>query len=615
MLKKQLYRETLNLILSVIFMIAAWLLSYFIHDDGWYVLLSYGLAFIIGGYYKAKEGIKLTIKNKSLNVEILMILAALGAFISDDYAEGTILIFIFALSGVLESFAMSKSEKALTSLLNLAPRTALLIKDDEEITVPVNKLSIGDVVKVKVGQQIPVDGEIIKGSTSLDQSAITGEFIPVYRSEGDQVYAGSLNIESSIRVLTQVDSNHTVVQQIINLVKTAQENKTEKQTLINKIEKYYVYIVIILSIFMMIFGSLLGLSQAEAIRRGIIVLVVGSPCALVASITPAMLASLSNAAHKRILIKGGKTLESLIDIDTIVFDKTGTITSGIPKVVKTEIIDLYDDKEVIDILYTLAKQSNHPLAQAIVKYYQAKATDKKYKTAEISGHGMEAKIGDDIWRIGKFEAMQHSAIQESYITCTSLGHSTVNIIKNNEIIGFVALIDSIREHVIPVIDDLHQHQIKTYMITGDNAFTGAYIAKESHVDNYFADCLPEDKVKHISNFQEDNHKVIMVGDGINDAPALAQSDIGIAMGAGTDITLETADIIFMDDKLEDLPKIIKLAKRMRSITLQNIIFSISVIIFLMCINLIGKLDIELGVVFHEGSTILVILNSLRLLRK
>jgi len=613
--KKQLILETLHVILSVIFMLVAWIFSRILSSDSIYVLIFYGLAFIIGGYYKAVEGIKDTIENKSLNVEILMIIAAIGAFIVNNYAEGAILIFIFALSGVLESFATARSEKALTSLLTLAPQTALLLVDGETLSIPVKDLNIGDQVVVKVGDQVPIDGIITDGSTSLDQAAITGEFIPVSKYTGDQVYAGSMNIESSIVVKTTVDPKETVVQKIIDLVQNAQNNKTHSQSLIDKIEKYYVYIVILLSILMMLVPVWFGwLDQSEAFRRGIVVLVVGSPCALVASITPAMLSSLSFAAHKRILIKNGKTLEDLYKVDTVLLDKTGTITTGIPKVVKIKLIDEVNEKEIKNILYTLEKDSNHPLAQAISNYLAKDAKDLNIKTNEISGRGMQATINEDIWKVGRFEVEKHKDLIEAYETCTSLGHTTAHIIKNDEMIGFIALMDTIREHAVKSIDQLNKLDITTYLMTGDNLYTAKHIAKDAHVDHYIAECFPEDKANEVMKLQKDNHQVIMVGDGINDAPALAQANVGIAMGAGTDVTLETADIIFMNDNINDLPTLIDLSKRMRSIVLQNIIFSISVIVLLMVSNVFGLIELPIGVIFHEGSTILVILNSLRLLK-
>jgi Cd2+/Zn2+-exporting ATPase len=297
------------------------------------------------------------------------------------------------------------------------------------------------------------------------------------------------------------------------------------------------------------------------------------------------------------------------------FDKTGTITTGIPHVVRIETIESIDKQQAIDILYTLEKQSNHPLAQAVVEHLADSAKLLKLKTNEISGRGMETTIDRDVWKIGRFEAKENEGIHDKYLKCTSLGHSTVNIIKNDEIVGFVALMDSIRPSVVEVIDALHEYHIDTHLVTGDNEYTAQSIAKESHVNKFIANCFPEDKVNQVKKFQDEGHHVIMVGDGINDAPALATADVGIAMGAGTDVTLETADIIFMNNNIENLPKLIKLAKRMRSITLQNVIFAISVIVLLMISNVFGLVELPVGVIFHEGSTILVILNSLRLLKK
>jgi len=592
--------------------------------ESWYVVTLFGLSFVIGGFAKAKEGVHLTIKNKSLNVEILMILAALGAFIVGNYSEGAILILIFSISGVLESYATSKSEKALTSLLKLAPKTALLILNDQESEVLVTNLKVGDQVIVKVGQMVPVDGKIVKGTTSLNQSAITGEFVPVSREQGESVFAGSINIESSIIVETTKDPSQSVVQKIIDFVAKAQQDKTQSQSTIDRIEKTYVYVVILIAILFMLVPPLFNwLSWADAFYRGIIVLVVGSPCALVASITPAMLSALSNAAHHRILIKGGKHLEDLIGLKAVVLDKTGTITTGIPKVVRVETISTLNQEQVLSILYTLEKQSGHPLAKSITDYLGPKYMLDGIKTTEISGRGMEAIIDGDSWKIGRFEAGISDEIQEKLDRCTILGHSMVYIIKDKEIVGFVALMDTIRDNAKTVMTELNAQGIKTVLLTGDNKYTAASIAKEAGIDLFEANCFPEDKVTRVKALQQSVGKVMMVGDGINDAPALAIADVSVAMGTGTDVSLETADIVFMNDKLENLPKVIRLAKRMRKVTIQNVIFSITVITILMLSNIFGAFNIDLfsgfnitiGVVAHETSTILVILNSLRLLLK
>ena len=624
MSKKQLVIESVSVLISIIFITTAMILSGIQGSQPWYVVTLFGLSFAIGGFAKAKEGIHLTIKNKSLNVEILMILAALGAFIVGNYSEGAILILIFSISGVLESYATSKSEKALTSLLKLAPKTALLMIDDQESEVLVANLKVGDQVIVKVGQMVPVDGKIVKGATSLNQAAITGEFVPVSREQGESVFAGSINIESSIIVETTKDPSQSVVQKIIDFVAKAQQDKTQSQSAIDRIEKTYVYVVILIAILFMLVPPLFNwLSWSDAFYRGIIVLVVGSPCALVASITPAMLSALSNAAHHRILIKGGKHLEDLIELKAVVLDKTGTITTGIPKVVRVETISTLKQEKVLSILYTLEKQSGHPLAKSITDHLGPKYILEGVKTTEISGRGMEAIIDGASWKIGRFEARISDEIQEKLDRCTILGHSMVYIIKDKEIVGFVALMDTIRDNAKSVMSELNAQGIKTVLLTGDNKYTAASIAKEAGIDLFEANCFPEDKVTRVKALQQSVGKVMMVGDGINDAPALAIADVSVAMGTGTDVSLETADIVFMNDKLENLPKVIRLAKRMRKVTIQNVVFSITVITILMLSNIFGAFNIDLfsgfnitiGVVAHETSTILVILNSLRLLLK
>lgn len=613
--KKQLIIETISVTLSILFMIVAYILEKNIGAP-LYVIALYAIAFAIGGFAKAKEGILETIENKSLNVEILMILAALGAFVVQNYAEGAILIIIFAITGVLESYATSRSNKDLTSLLKLAPDTAILLKNDLEQTVPVSDLTIGDRVIVKVGQQIPVDGIIVDGATSINQAAITGEYIPVSKGLDEEVFAGSINIESTIIVETKKDPSNSVVQKIINLVEAAQENKTRGQTLIEKIEKYYVYIVILLAIAFMVIPPLFGwLSSSEAFYRGTVVLVVGSPCALVASITPAMLASLSNGARKRILVKSGEHFEHLIGIDTIIVDKTGTLTTGKPKVAHIDIIQSIDKDEALSLLMTLEKQSNHPLAKALVQYLDGDVSTLSIHTKEISGRGMETTYHGSTWRVGRFEATLDPSLEAHYERCQSRGHSIVNLIKDDHIVGYVALMDTLREQAKDAIAQLKTKGIQTILVTGDNENTAKYIADEAHIDQFYANCFPDDKVNILCGLKKEGHKVMMVGDGINDAPALASADVSVAMGAGTDVSLETADIIFMNNRIENLPKLITLSKRMRIITFQNIIFSISVILILLFSNVFGWVQLPEGVIAHEGSTILVILNSLRLLFK
>lgn len=383
--------------------------------EGNLVELLYGFAFLIGGFAKAKEGIIATIENKSLNVEILMILAAIGAFIVGEFFEGAILIFIFAVSGVLESYATQQSEKNLTALLKLAPKTANKLDGDTITEVPIDTIVVGDLVVVRVGEQVPVDGIIIKGITSLDQQAITGESMPRQVFMKDQVYAGSINLEAQIIVETTKDPSASVMQQMVDLVEKAQEEKSPSQTKLDRFEMWYVYVVIGMAIAMMILPPIFGIyDQQTAFYKGIVILVVGSPCALVASISPAMLASLSSAAKMNILIKSGKYLETLNTIDLVIFDKTGTITTGKPKVQNVIAAMDYPLYPLTSIIANMEKQSTHPLAKAIVDHFYI-TSSLDLETNEIPGRGLEATYENKLYQIGRFESQADPYLEKEHL--------------------------------------------------------------------------------------------------------------------------------------------------------------------------------------------------------
>jgi Cd2+/Zn2+-exporting ATPase len=619
MQKKRLIIESIFVLISVILIITGFILENLSINQNT-ISYIFGLSFLIGGYAKAKEGIISTIKNKSLNVEILMIMAALGAFIVGEFKEGAILILIFSISGVLESYTTSKSEKALTDLLKLAPEKAILLKDGIEKDVSISSLDLKDQVVVKVGMQIPVDGIVITGQTSINQSLITGEFMPLYKTIGDEVYAGSINIESQIIVETTKNPKESVVQKIVDFVKDAQEKKTKTQTFIDKFEKYYVYIVILLAIVVMVVPPLIpSLSStwttSYAFNRGIIVLVVGSPCALVASISPVLLSALSNGSRKRILIKGGEPLEETNRIKAVVFDKTGTLTTGIPSVVHIELSDDIELDQTLSIVYSIEKQSKHPLASSIAKHLRNYKLIENVESTEISGRGMEAKIDNDHWKIGKFEFTNSLYLNNEIEKIDISGLSIVYIIKNQVLIGYILLRDTLRDNASHVIKKLKALNIKTILLTGDHEDSAKEISNVLNIDQYYANCLPEDKVKYVNQIKSEIGPVMMIGDGINDAPALTIADVSIAMGSATDVSLETSDVVIMTDNLENVLALFKLSKRVRSVTTQNIIFSTSVILVLLISNLFGVIRLTEGVLAHELSTILVILNSLRLLIK
>lgn len=607
--------------ISGIFIVSGWILHHFHYSS--MSILAYLLAFVIGGYAKAKEGISETIKNKELNVEMLMIFAAIGSAIIGYWAEGAILIFIFAVSGALETYTMNKSNKEISALMKLQPEEAVrILPDGQEQVVPVSSLSVSDIILIKPGERVPVDGKIIKGTTAIDEAAITGESIPLSKGINDEVFAGTVNISGSITVTLTKHADETLFQKIITLIQSAQSEKSPSQAFIEKFEGAYVKIVLTIVVLLMFLPHfLLGWSWNETFYRAMIFLVVASPCALVASIMPATLSAISNGARAGILFKGGVHLENLAHVKAIAFDKTGTLTQGKPVVTDVLVDQHFSEKEIIQITASIESHSNHPLAKAIVQYAKLKYQETFPQPESIqdnSGWGVTALLNNAEWRIGKAafvgekEAMAFQ--QGKYDQLSKEGKTTVFIKKDADVIALIALKDIVREESKEAINRLKENGIYTVMVTGDNEKTAKAIAQESYVEDYIAECLPEKKVTSIKELKERYEIVAMVGDGINDAPALATANVGIAMGEGTDVALETADVVLMKNDLPKIADAIQLSKRMNRIIKQNIIFSISVIMLLIISNFLQIVALPFGVIGHEGSTILVILNSLRLLK-
>ncbi|MGM9988449.1 MAG: heavy metal translocating P-type ATPase [Bacillaceae bacterium] len=582
----------------------------------------YLLAFVIGGYAKAKEGITKTIKEKKLNVEILMILAAIGSTIIGYWTEGAILIFIFSLSGAMETYTMNKSNKEISALLDLQPETATLLVNGQERVVSIKELEVGDTILVKPGERIPTDGTIIKGSTTLDEAAITGESVPVLKTNDDDVFAGTMNIRGAITVRITKPTDQTLFQKIIKLVQEAQSEKSPSQLFIEKFEGTYVKsILFFVALMMFIPHYVFDWSWNETFYRAMILLVVGSPCALVASITPATLSAISNGARHGILFKGGVHLEQLAKLKAVAFDKTGTLTKGKPEVTDMLVREGYSIEEVLLLTASIESRSTHPLAEAIVRY--AKETyhltlEEPHALEDIAGSGVKATLYDKEYKIGKMEFVGKEQAQQfqngAALAFENEGKTTIYIGDDEGILGVVALKDTLRPESIEAIGRLNDAGIQTIMITGDSPQTAKAIAAECGLSTYYARCLPAEKVERVKQLKEEYQTVGMTGDGINDAPALATASVGIAMGEGTDVALETADIVLMKNDLTKLADAIQLSNRMNKIVKQNIIFSISVIAVLILSNFFQFIDLPFGVIGHEGSTILVILNGLRLLK-
>ncbi|MFD1927832.1 heavy metal translocating P-type ATPase [Sporosarcina siberiensis] len=613
--------ELIAALLSGVLIIFAWIIGK--NGEANISVTLYIIAFLIGGFAKAKEGVEETIKNRELNVEMLMIFAAIGSGIIGYWAEGAILIFIFAISGALETFTLNKSHKEISSLMELQPEEAWLIqKDGTDIKVSTSSLLVGSVLLVKPGERIPVDGQITRGSTSVDMSAINGESLPVTKGIGEELFAGTVNLSGAIEMEMTKPSSETLFQKIITLVQSAQSEKSPSQQFIEKFEGTYVKVVLVSVVVMMFLPHyLFDWDWTTTFYRAIVLLVVASPCALVASIMPATLASVSNGAKRGVLFKGGVHLEHFGSLKTIAFDKTGTLTTGKPIVTDFYTRENVESEVALDILSSIESQSNHPLAIAITNFAKENGVvpKERIEIEDVPGHGIRALINNEEYLVGNPRFVGRE-IAEDFKEGLALklaeeGKTVIFLSDSKGIVAIAALRDTLREEAVVAIQSLKDLGIYTVMLTGDNEKTAAVIAKEAGLDSYIAECLPETKVEQLKILMKKYKSVGMVGDGINDAPALATATSGIAMGDGTDVALETADIVLMQNDLRRISYAIKLSRKMQRIVKQNVFFSIAVITILIIFNFMQIVDLPIGVIGHEGSTILVILNGLRMLNR
>lgn len=577
------------------------------------------LAFLVGGYASAKEGIEELVYDRHLSVDVLMILAAVGAGLIGYWMEGSLLIFIFSLSSTLEELAMEKSKNAISSLMNLTPDTARLMDDNGDIKeVLTADLKVGDRIQVRKGEAVPIDGVLLSGLSYFDEAMVTGEPIPARKEEGDFLIGGTLNQGSSIEMAVTVENGDTLFDKIISMVETAQKSKSKTATFIENLEDHYVKAVLILVPSFILFTALiLGWDWKDAFYRGMILLTVASPCALIASSTPATLSAISRAAKKGMIVKGGDIMDKLGDVKAIVMDKTGTLTQGHP-----EVVDAYFTQEeslVRQIVAAAEKTSTHPIATALVEFTKTSPSLTLENLEDLTGQGLVATFAQKRWKIGKkgfvldAEIKKISDREQALIdTWENEGKTLVYVSANQELMGIMALEDQLKPDSLVAVKALQNMGIKTIMLTGDQEKTARHIATELCLDDVVANCMPQDKSDRIKELQEKYGSVAMVGDGINDAPALVTADVSFAVGSGTDIAIESADVVLLED-LTRIPFAISLSQKMKHIVLENIIFALAIIISLIAANVVQVINLPLGVVGHEGSTILVILNGLRLL--
>lgn len=610
---------------SGLLMVIAWAVG------GWSEILSvalYVISYAVGGWNTAKEGVETLIKERELDVNLLMIAAAMGAASIGYWNEGAMLIFIFALSGALESYTMERSKKDISSLIALKPATAVRIEKGAMNEVAIDLLVVGDLLLVRPGDIIPADGKVYRGDSAVNQASITGESLPVEKSAGSEVFAGTVNGEGPLYIEVTKAAENTLFAKIIKMVEEAETEVPNSQRFIKRFESIYARVVVASTVGLIILPPfLLDWSWSATFYKAMVFLVVASPCALVSSIMPAMLSAISKSARKGVLFKGGVHLENMARTSVVAFDKTGTLTEGTPQVTDFIAGKGYDRDELLAITASIENMSRHPLAEAIVR-----AAEDEYlvlrgvqESRTITGWGIEGQIDGQLWKIGKsnlLDELTPTAMNPELDDWRSLRQQlagegkTVSIILDGEhIAGMIALQDTVRPQAKAAVQKLQKLGIKVAMLTGDREATAKVIAASTGVDLVFADLLPEDKVKHIKALREEHGHVVMVGDGVNDAPALATATVGMGMGMkGSGAALEIADVVLMNDNIEEIASTISLARRSQRIVKQNMIFAVTVIAVLMISNFVQGIALPFGVIGHEGSTILVILNGLRLLR-
>ncbi|MGT2769253.1 heavy metal translocating P-type ATPase [Streptococcus ictaluri] len=575
------------------------------------------LAFIIGGYQSAKSGLLDLIQEKHLSVDVLMILAAIGAGIIGYWLEGALLIFIFSMSNTLEEMAMEKSKDAISALMNLQPETARLIQEDGTILeVETKSLQIGDRVQVRQGESVPIDGTLLSNFGQFDESMITGEPITVDKVQDQDIIGGTINQGQTIEMLVTVENENTLFSKILNLVESAQTQKSKTATFIESLEDGYVkFVLLLVPSFILLSHFVLGWTWMDAFYRGMILLTVASPCALIASSTPASLSAISRAARKGLIIKGGDIVDNMGDIKAVIMDKTGTLTQGKPSVVDSHY--LLPKEEVDAIVRTAESASSHPISKALLTYTEGVSSVALDQIEEIAGKGFVLSLSGQEWRIGKKSFILEKVanlnqFEETVQVEEGQGKTLIFVSCDEQLAAYYVLFDDIKVESQEAIKALHELGIKTVMLTGDQAGTAEYVAQKLGIDEVVANCMPQDKVTQLLRLKEKYGFVAMVGDGINDAPALAQADVSYAIGTGTDIAMESADSVIMDD-LTRIPFSIRLSQKMKGIVKTNIVFALLIIASLILANVFQVVNLPLGVVGHEGSTILVILNGLRLL--
>jgi len=656
----QTHRDTIAALVCGLLLLLGW----FALHINWVglALLILPIAYVIGGYESAREGLTTLFQEKELDVDLLMIVAALGAaslglWRREYYLiiDGAVLILIFAISGALEGYAMQRTERSIRALMRLTPDTASVLRRGQAEQVAIAHLKIGDELLVKPGELIPTDAVIIEGYSPINQAAITGESIPIDKTLGDEVFAGSLNGNGALRLRVHQPPESSLIQRIIRLVEQAQTEAPPSQQFIERFERGYAKVIVLVGILLTLCPPLLwDWTWETTIYRALVFLVVASPCALMAAIMPTLLSGIANGARQGILFKNGAQLEQMGQVRAIAFDKTGTLTTGRPEVHAVFPAAGHSDADVLQVAAALEAYSEHPIGQAICRYAMGRVSLATVTAVQAApGQGITGQLEQQSVAVGQYRFVQHllaefnptrlniaqphssqdlsdsaqahplldptlldPTLKSQALQLQQSGKTVVWVIQSNQVLGLIAIADQVRPDAARAIADLKRLGIQhLIMLTGDNQETAHSVAEAVGILEVHAELLPEQKLHLIRKLQQRYGAVAMVGDGINDAPALTQATVGIAMGtAGSDVALETADIVLMSDRLERIATAIQLGRRSQRIVKQNIVFALSFIVLLLVANFAGGITLPLGVIGHEGSTVLVTLSGLRLLR-
>ncbi|QEM08403.1 heavy metal translocating P-type ATPase [Mucilaginibacter rubeus] len=616
---------------------AGWGLTFVAGLPSWISLSLYIVAYFFGGFFTAREAVQ-TILKGGFEIDFLMLVAAIGAAILGSWAEGALLLFLFSLGHSLEHYAMAKARKSIAALTSLAPPTALVSREGKQEEISIEELILGDIIIIKPNSKIPADGVVVKGESSVNQAPITGESVPVdkspvpdaakdYSKEASikpqyRVFAGTINGAAALEVKVIKEAKDSTISRLVKMVNEAEKHKSPTQLFTEKFEKFFVPAVLILVTALCFAYLVIDEPFSKSFYRAMSVLVAASPCALAISTPSAVLAGVARAARGGVLIKGGRPLEDLGSLNAIAFDKTGTLTEGKPQLTNAIPFDKITEEELLTVAVAVEKLSDHPLAEAIVNGAMEKLKKAHIPEAHhvkgITGRGVQAEVNGKKVLIGNkalFAKSIPDGILKQVEDLEKQGHTTMLVKREKDFIGLLSLMDVPRKEAKHVLAELSGLGIKKMiMLTGDNQQVADSVAKQIGITEAWGDLMPEDKVKAVQKLDRSEKMVAMIGDGVNDAPAMAKSTVGIAMGAaGSDVALETADIALMGDKLESLPFAIGLSRKAKGIIKQNLWISLGVVAALIPLTILGIASIGPAVIAHEGSTLLVVFNALRLL--